>query len=385
MPLAAGTSRVGRPRSVPSESDPEPCAGGEPLSAHVTGHRRRGRPAPRRGAPGQRLGGRGERGPAAGGVLRRRGHQGRAACGRRGTRELRQVAPGGDDRVLTERNRRDALVKEVEERGEGGAGGARAGGGGPGRGRRGRPQRDAVDREARAASRARDEAAEAERHARWVIQQRKAAPDEGPAPTARRRSRPRSRRAPPRRPRRARARRTRPPDRPRAPPPQRDSSSSRSRSGSRRARRAPASPTRVEALEAELDADKAAGEQLAAELRECAAEESRVHARLKERGEAVTRGEVQAQRARDHAEDAEASSTRLATKLGLDPEPSEAPLADAERARCTPASSACSAAASSSARSTRSRRPSTRRRSSTSRSSSPSARTWRPRCASSRA
>src|SRR5204863_251718 len=41
--------------------------------------------------------------------------------------------------------------------------------------------RDAADREARAAARARGEAAEAERHARWVIQQRRAAPDEGPS------------------------------------------------------------------------------------------------------------------------------------------------------------------------------------------------------------
>jgi chromosome segregation protein len=89
---------------------------------------------------------------------------------------------------------------------------------------------------------------------------------------------------------------------------------------------------RLEALEAELNADKAAAEQLTKELRECAAEESRVHAKLRERGEAVTRGEVQAQRARDHAEDVEAELTRLATKLGLEPEPSDAPLADDERA-----------------------------------------------------
>ena len=31
-----------------------------------------------------------------------------------GTRELRQVSPGGADRVLAERNRRDALVAQVE-------------------------------------------------------------------------------------------------------------------------------------------------------------------------------------------------------------------------------------------------------------------------------
>src|SRR5262249_30027300 len=86
-----------------------------------------------------------------------------------------------------------------------------------------------------------------------------------------------------------------------------------------------------EALEAELNADTAVGEQLAKELRECAGEESRVHAKLRERGEAVTRGEVQAQRARDHAEDAETTLTTLAEKLGLEAEPSETPLDQAER------------------------------------------------------
>ena len=45
----------------------------------------------------------------------------------------------------------------------------------------------------------------------------------------------------------------------------------------------------------------------------------------------MTRGEVRAQRARDHAEEAEAALARLATKLGLGPEPSEAPLPDEER------------------------------------------------------
>jgi chromosome segregation protein len=87
----------------------------------------------------------------------------------------------------------------------------------------------------------------------------------------------------------------------------------------------------IEALEAELNADRAAGEKLAAELRECAAEESRVHAKLKQRGEDVTRGEVKAQQARDQAQDAEQELTRLATKLGLEPEPSDEALADSER------------------------------------------------------
>ena len=138
-------------------------------------------------------------------------------------------------------------------------------------------------------------------------------------------------------------------------------------------------------LEAELGADRAAADKLTAELRECAAEESRVHARLKQRGEEVTRGEVSgAAGARPRRGRRDRSSPASATKLGLEPEPSDDAAARRRaRARCTPASSACSAAASSSARSTRSRSRSTRRRSSTSRSSSASARTWRPRCASS--
>src|SRR5262249_58542718 len=68
-----------------------------------------------------------------------------------------------------------------------------------------------------------------------------------------------------------------------------------------------------------------------AELGEGGAEESRVHARLKERGEAVTRGEVKAQQARDQAQDAEQELGRLANKLGLPPEPSEQPLPEPER------------------------------------------------------
>ena len=57
-----------------------------------------------------------------------------------------------------------------------------------------------------------------------------------------------------------------------------------------------------------------------------------VHARLKERGEAVTRGEVRAQQARDAAGDARAELGRLAERLGLEAEPSAEPLPDAERA-----------------------------------------------------
>ena len=254
------------------------------------------------------------------------------------TRELRQVAPGGADRVLAERNRRDALVQDVEraaqaertaqaevERAQAEVAEADA-------------ARDAIDREARAAARARDEAAEAERHARWVIQQRRAAPDEGPS--AERRAQLES------------AIRTEQRLAERADRERRERARRLEHERGRLERDEQLQPnaarlvtaldgagavirTRVEALEAELSADRAAADKLAAELRECAAEESRVHARVKQRGEEVTRGEVRAQQARDHAEDATQELTRLADKLGLEPEPSDAPLPDGEHATLT--------------------------------------------------
>ncbi|MDA0167206.1 AAA family ATPase, partial [Solirubrobacter ginsenosidimutans] len=251
------------------------------------------------------------------------------------TRELRQVSPGGADRVLAERNRRDALVKQVDtaaqaeraalaevERAQAKVAEADA-------------ARDAIDREARAAARARDEAAEAERHARWVIQQRRSAPDEGPsaerraqiesaikteqrlAERAERERQERARRLEHERRRLARDE---------ALKPVADRLAQALRNTGEVIR------TRVEVLEAELAADRAAGDKLTSELRECAAEESRVHARLKQRGEEVTRGEVKAQQTRDQATAANAELDRLATKLGLEPEPSEEPLPQQERA-----------------------------------------------------
>ncbi len=252
------------------------------------------------------------------------------------TRELRQVPAGGEDRVLAERNRREALVAEMQRAAQGeqaalaqveaaqrAVTGAEA-------------ARDAADREARAAARARAEGAEAERHAGWVIQQRRAAPDEGPSAGRRahveaaiateRRLADRARREREEREQRLQHERARL---------QRDEGlrpvAERLAQALEAARAAVA--TRVEALEAELAADRAAGERLAAELRECAAEESRVQARLKERGEEVTRGEVRAQQARDQAHEADAELRRLAGRLGLAPEPGEDALGDGERSQ----------------------------------------------------
>ena len=237
--------------------------------------------------------------------------------------------------MLAERNRRDALVGQVDvaaraeraaqaevEKAQAKVAEADA-------------ARDVIDREARSAARARDEAAEAERHARWVIQQRRSAPDEGPsaerraqvesaikteqrlAERAERERQERAKRLEHERRRLAR-------DESLLPVAERLAAALRNAGDAIR--------TRLEVLEAELSADRAAGEKLTTELRECAAEESRVHGRLKQRGEEVTRGEVKAQQTRDQATAANGELTRLAEKLGLEPEPSEEPLPEQERA-----------------------------------------------------
>ena len=96
-----------------------------------------------------------------------------------GTRELRQVSPGGQDRVLSERNRRDALVKDVEQAAQAERAALNAVEAAQARIAEADQVREAKDLEARAAGRARDEAVEAERHVRYLIEQRKAAPAEG--------------------------------------------------------------------------------------------------------------------------------------------------------------------------------------------------------------
>jgi chromosome segregation protein len=88
---------------------------------------------------------------------------------------------------------------------------------------------------------------------------------------------------------------------------------------------------RAEALDAELAAGRAAGEDLAAQLRACAIEEAEIPRRLRERGELVTAAEVRAQQARDHCADADHELALLAERLGLPAEPAQEAL-DAEAA-----------------------------------------------------
>jgi chromosome segregation protein len=250
------------------------------------------------------------------------------------TRELRQVPAGGEDRVLAERNRRDALVRDVEAAAQAEQAAlahveeaSRAV-------QAADLARDEAERAARAAIRARDEAAEADRHAGWLIEQRRSAPDEGPA--AERRTQLEAAVATERRLAERAARERTEREQRIAGERERLTADEALRPAAVRLAEALATAgaavaERMEVVEAELRADREAGERLAAELRECATEETKVHARLKERGEDVTRTEIRAQQTRDRAADADRELARLATKLGLEAQPAEEPLADVDR------------------------------------------------------
>ncbi len=251
------------------------------------------------------------------------------------SRELRQVPAGGEDRVLAERNRRDALIAAVERaaqaeqaalaRVEEASRAVEAAD----------AARDDAERSARAAARERDEAVEAERHAGWLIEQRRTAPDEGPGAERRgqleaaiaseRRLVERAERERAERERRIAAERERLARDEALRPAAERLAAALQEAGA-------AVAARLEGFEADLRADREAGERLAGELRACAAQESQVQSRLKERGEEVTRGEVRAQQARDRATDAGRDLARLAEKLGLEAQPAEGSLAEGERA-----------------------------------------------------
>lgn len=250
-------------------------------------------------------------------------------------RVLRQVPAGGAERVLAERNRRDALIvrsetaaqaehealKAVEAASEG-IGAVDA-------------ARDEAERAQREAVRALDEAVESEHRARLLIDQRRKAEDAGPGAirraqieaelTAERRLAERAERERAERAGRiglAEARLSAE----RAVVPQAE------RLVETFAELASAIAARVEVFDAELAAHRAAGEHVAVELRACAREEAELQGRLKRDGEAVTGSEVRAQQARDRSHEAETELQALAERLGLEPEPAEQALPDEERA-----------------------------------------------------
>jgi chromosome segregation protein len=249
-------------------------------------------------------------------------------------RELRQAPEDGEDRLLAQRNRRDELIAETE----GAAGAERAAVQAVEAATAAVATADAAraeaDRALRAAIRERDQAAEEERRTGWLIEQRRTAPDEGPAGA-----------------RRAQVEAALATERRLADQVERARAAHAARLEAGRAEieclreLAPRATRLVEALEsaaaalaehagaldAELEADRAAGEGVAAELRACSHQEAELQGRLRERAEAVTGAEVRAQQGRDQAAEAEAELRGLAARLELPAQPAEAPLADEER------------------------------------------------------
>jgi chromosome segregation protein len=244
------------------------------------------------------------------------------------------VPGGGRERRLAERNRRRRLEAERDAAAAAGRGAAAAAQDAPA----GAAAADVALREAqdslRDAQRGRDLAAEAARRAAWLIEQRREAPDEGPTAV-----------------RRAQLQAELDAERRLAERAERTREQRRARLGAQREGLAldealvPAAAGLADALDAvsaaladhaaalqaELHADREGGEEVAAELRRCAAEEARLQGDLRARGERVTTAEVTAQQVRDHAAEAEAELGELAGRLELAPEPAEEPLEPEQR------------------------------------------------------
>jgi chromosome segregation protein len=234
--------------------------------------------------------------------------------------EVRQLSEGGTERVLARRNERDRLIASCEQaaQAEHAARGAceraleevRAAEGARGN----------ADGTLRECERRQAEAGEARRRTGWLIEQRRAAPAEGPLAVrkaelegelaAERRQAERLQRE--RLQRHARIERLRAQlaaDTAAAPRAERLAAVLESAGEAVRAR--------VSQLEQELAADRLAGEEMAAELRACAAHEAEIQAALRAAGEVVTAAEVAAQRLRDQAGEAELELRSVAERLGL--------------------------------------------------------------------
>jgi chromosome segregation protein len=232
------------------------------------------------------------------------------------TGELRQAAAVGDERLLAERNRREQLAREsdaavrTEQIAHGALASAAA-----------KLEQFEADRqraadEHRAAIRARDDAAEEVRRLATIVERRRSEPGEGAAAA-----------------RFAQLRAELAASRDLGDRVERDQALAPAVAAAVAAlqRVADAIGERRASFDADLNSDREAGEQVAAQLRSCAQEEAALHARLHSENEALTELEVGAQRLRDRAAEGEQQLTELAQRLGLAATPADQALADEER------------------------------------------------------
>jgi chromosome segregation protein len=221
---------------------------------------------------------------------------------------VRQIAEGGAERVLARRNERDELLAATETCASVEHAARMAANEAVEQAQAADAAREHAEGQLREAIREHARALERERQAAWLIEQRRAAPEQGALAVRRaelqgelaaeRRQAERLRREHEERVRRlGRLRAQHVADTALAPVARRLAEALQDASE--------AVAARVAELDAELARHSAAGEQMAAELRACAAQEAELQARLRAEGDAVTAAEVAAQRLRDQAAEAE--------------------------------------------------------------------------------
>ncbi|HTR72732.1 MAG TPA: AAA family ATPase [Solirubrobacteraceae bacterium] len=265
--------------------------------------------------------------PGFGGIAATR--NGRVLFGAFG--EVRQAHAGGAERVLARRNERERLIASSEAAAQAEQEAGLAVQSALDRVRAAEEAGVAADQQLREGERGLAEARESERQAGWLIEQRRSAPDQGPLAV-----------------RRAQllgelAAERRQAERLAAERAQREQRiaylKARKATDAALASQAPRLAAVLSAvgevadsllaeLAAELSRDRAAGEEVASELRACAHEEAAVQSRLRAIGEQVTAAEVSAQRSRDQAAEARQELRSIAERLQR-PVPGQSGEADA--------------------------------------------------------
>jgi chromosome segregation protein len=241
--------------------------------------------------------------------------------------EVRQFAAGGAERVLAKRNEREQLIA------------ATAAAAGAEHAARAAVEQALAETQAADAARERAEgvlreaeralagARERERQGAWLIEQRRAAPEQG-ALAVRRAELQGELAAERRQAERLRAEQDARRERLEGLRAQLAADTDLQPRASRLAAAlqaaADAVSERVAELETELARHSAAGEEMTSELRACAAAEAELQGRLRSEGEAVTAAEVAAQRLRDQAAEAELELTSVAERLEVELDPAQA-------------------------------------------------------------
>lgn len=250
--------------------------------------------------------------------------------------EVRQVAGGGAERVLTKRNERDALIAATEHAAQAEHSAQQAVQAALKAVEEADGLRDVAEASLRQLDRALSEAREQERAAKWVVEQRRKAPNEGPLAVRRaelagelaaeRRQAERLQRERVEREQRLQLLNAQlVADRALLP--------AAERLAGALAGASEAVGAHLREAEALLAEDRREGEQMAGQLRECAQQEAEIQSALRAQGEAVTSAEVAAQRLRDQAEEAELELKGVSQLLEIEPPSLEAsqPLEAQER------------------------------------------------------